>query len=329
MAALPQAQAQSHHLQPEALSPCPPDPKGCSSTHNQRRMDIRPPARSPAPSPGATPDPGRCLLTTRRGSPSLMVHPPEPRRSAETWCGRGRGWRKGRGARGRNSMGPQAAPGGGTQAQRGAGAGARTWGARGRPRPTPVPAAAVQPLTCSGSASPSAGGTRSAPPPRLSKPTAFSVKTMQRACAARARPRPSGLPPRGAHPRPSPRRPRPPVPPRPRPQLAPHGEGRPPCTKQPASAPRDECRPQTQPCQGHTPGEPPLPLPHHLYIACTSFVPIPETARSSTCTPIPHSQSPHRLLLPYELLALRAPCATLNWAPRPRPRWSQQVLSVA
>jgi hypothetical protein len=69
------------------------------------------------------------------------------------------------------------------------------------PRPRAGVQAAARALTCSGSASRSAGGTRSAPPPPLSKPTAFSVKTMQRACAAPAPP-PPDLPPRAEPPAP-------------------------------------------------------------------------------------------------------------------------------
>lgn len=95
-----------------------------------------------------------------------------------------------RGAWDGGGTGPQAAPSGGTQAQ---GHGGADRGRTGPPWPAP---AAAGTLTCSGSASPSAGGTRSAPPRPLSKQTAFSVKTMQRACAAQACPRPAASPPR-------------------------------------------------------------------------------------------------------------------------------------
>lgn len=73
--------------------------------------------------------------------------------------------------------------------------------ARGAHEPLPCavasrrPRAGAQALTCSGLVFRSAGGTRSATPPPLSKPTAFSVKTMQRACAA---PAPPDLPPHRA-----------------------------------------------------------------------------------------------------------------------------------
>ena len=216
--AVPNPRLQAHSRRPPTH-----DPRRCSPIPNPGAWT--PDLVLQPPSPGATPDPGRRLLSSGGGSRvGWWSTSPESRRGAEAggagWPGGCKGEAGGGGNGKRGGAGPQAAPGGSSQAQGRGGAG------RGRagpppapPQPPPRPARA---LTCSGSASRSAGGTRSTPP--LSKPTAFSVKTMQRACAARARPRPSGSPPSRSPPAPPAGAATPPPRPHPAPRAVPEAQ---------------------------------------------------------------------------------------------------------
>lgn len=115
------------------------DPRRCSPVPNPGAGTPDPVPQPP--SPGATPEPGRRLLCSGGGSRvgwrSTLQSPGTARRLGGQLA-RGRQVRGGgRGSRERGGAGPQAAPGGSSQAQGRGGAGARARGARGRPLPRP------------------------------------------------------------------------------------------------------------------------------------------------------------------------------------------------